>query len=118
MKILVVDDSASMREMIAFTLTEQGHEVIQAKDGRAGTELLGPEIKLVITDLYMPVMDGISFIEAVRASPTNRFTPIIMLTTESEAGKQAEARKAGVTAWLVKPFSPEKLLETIKRVIP
>ena len=116
-RVLVVDDSASMRQMISFTLTEQGYEVIQAGNGKEACPLLSDSIKLIITDLYMPEMNGIELIKNVRQSPTNKFTPIIMLTTETEGEKQEEGRKAGATAWIVKPFAPEKLKETVQKVM-
>jgi two-component system chemotaxis response regulator CheY len=116
-KVLIVDDSASMRQMIAFTLTEHDYEVVQAANGKEACPLLSGDIRLIITDLYMPEMNGIDFIKYVRQSTDNKYTPIIMLTTESETDKQAEGRKAGATAWMVKPFAPEKLLETIHKIM-
>lgn len=115
--VLVVDDSASMRQVINFTLTEQGYEVIEAVNGKDGCSKLADNIKLIITDLYMPEMNGIELIKQVRQSTTNKYTPIIMLTTETESDKQEEGRKAGATAWIVKPFAPEKLKETVQKVL-
>ena len=115
--VLVVDDSSSMRQMIEFTLKENGYAVDTAANGKEGCRKLNPDLKLIITDLYMPEMDGIEFIKQARASGTNKFTPIIMLTTESEKEKQDDGRQAGASAWLIKPFTPEKLMETIKKVI-
>jgi len=115
--ILIVDDSKSMRQMINFTLTENGYTVTEAENGRHGVEMLeeaSPE--LIITDINMPEMDGIEFIKSVRQDDRFKFTPIIVLTTESEEAKQAEGKKAGATAWIVKPFTPEKLIDVAKKV--
>lgn len=116
-RVLIVDDSNSMRQMIRFTLSEEGAEVYEAENGRAGMDLLQearPE--LIITDINMPEMDGIEFIRQVRADSSYKFVPIIVLTTESEEQKQEEGKRAGATAWLVKPFTPEVLLETVKKI--
>lgn len=115
-KVLIADDSTSMRQMILFTLQEEGHEVIQSVDGQDALSKLTPDINLVITDLNMPKMNGIELIKSIRGGTINRFLPIIMLTTESESTKKEEGKKAGATAWIVKPFTPENLLETIKKV--
>jgi two-component system, chemotaxis family, chemotaxis protein CheY len=116
-KFLIVDDSASMRQLIEFTAKENGFDAVTASNGKEGCEKLSADLSLIITDLYMPVMDGIEFIRQIRASSTNKFTPIIMLTTESEKEKQDAGRQAGASAWLIKPFTPEKLIETIKKVV-
>lgn len=115
-KILIADDSSSMRQMIAFTLTEEGHTVVQAIDGEEALNKFAPDINLVITDLNMPKINGIELIKKIRGGTTNKFLPIIMLTTESDTEKKEEGKKAGATAWIVKPFTPENLLGTIKRV--
>ncbi|MEW5815480.1 MAG: response regulator [Spirochaetota bacterium] len=116
-KVLIVDDSASMRQMVNFTLSENGYEVIEAVHGKEGLHKLSDaEAGLIITDINMPEMNGIEFIKAVRTDSKYKFTPIIVLTTESEAAKQEEGKKAGATAWLVKPFTPEKLLEVARKV--
>ena len=115
-KILIADDSSSMRQMIAFTLDEAGYAVVQAVDGEDAAAKFNADFGLVITDLNMPKLNGIDLIKKVRSAPVNKFCPIIMLTTESEASKKEEGRKAGATAWIVKPFTPELLLETIKKV--
>ncbi len=116
-KILIVDDSSSMRQMVKFTLVEEGHEVYEADNGKNGiSKLEAAEPELIITDINMPEMDGIEFIKQVRANAQYKFTPIIVLTTESEQAKQDEGKKAGATAWLIKPFTPEKLIETVKKV--
>jgi two-component system, chemotaxis family, chemotaxis protein CheY len=115
--VLIVDDSQSMRQMIGFTLKENGYEILTAANGKEGCEKLQEGLKFIITDLYMPEMDGIEFIRQIRASATNKFTPVIMLTTESEKEKQDSGRQAGASAWLIKPFTPEKLMETVKKVV-
>ncbi len=117
-KILAVDDSASMRQMVAFTLKGAGYEVIEASDGvEALQKAKAGKVDLVLTDVNMPNMDGITLIKELRAMPNYKFTPILTLTTESGAGKKGEGRAAGATGWLVKPFSPDKLLATIKKVL-
>lgn len=116
--ILAVDDSASMRQMVAFTLKGAGYDVIEAGDGVEALELAKTSsVNLVLTDVNMPKMDGISLIKELRALPSYKFTPMLMLTTESAADKKAEGKAAGATGWLVKPFNPEQLLATIKKVI-
>lgn len=116
---LVVDDSISMRQMVAFTLTEAGFAVIEAGNGRDAADAVSSrKVDLVITDLNMPVMDGIGLIRVLRASQNNRFTPILMLTTESQASKKQEGKAAGATGWIVKPFNPTRLVEVISKVVP
>ena len=116
--ILTVDDSASMRQMVAFTLKGAGYEVAEAADGQEALQLCqGRRFSLVLTDVNMPRMDGISLIRALRALPSYKFTPILMLTTESAADKKAEGKAAGATGWIVKPFNPDQLLATIKKVL-
>jgi two-component system chemotaxis response regulator CheY len=116
---LVVDDSVSMRQMVAFTLREAGYEVLEGTNGQEGLNALsGPErVDLIITDLNMPVMDGIGFIKGARALAGTRFTPILMLTTESQESRKQEGKAAGATGWLVKPFDPEKLLQVVAKVV-
>ncbi|MEO7863744.1 MAG: response regulator [Nitrospirota bacterium] len=118
--VLVVDDSVSMRQMVSFTLTGAGYEVVEAGDGKEAVDKLngGAKPNLVITDLNMPNMDGIALIKAVRGMPTHKFTPILMLTTESSDDKKKEGQSAGATGWVVKPFNPEQMLATIKKVLP
>jgi two-component system chemotaxis response regulator CheY len=116
---LVVDDSVSIREMVAFTLKAAGFTVIQGGNGQEGlTKLDQGTADIVITDLNMPVMDGITFIRNVRTRAKHRFTPILMLTTESQEVKKQEAKTAGATGWIVKPFNPEQLLKVIAKVLP
>ncbi len=117
-KIMTVDDSASVRQMVSFTLKKEGFEVIQAVDGKdALNKINSSSVSLVITDLNMPNMDGIGLIKKIRAMPKFKFTPIIMLTTESQAGKKDEGKKAGATGWIVKPFKPAQLIKVVKKVI-
>jgi two-component system chemotaxis response regulator CheY len=116
-KVLIADDSTSMRQMIEFTLSDAGYDVVQAVDGEDAYTKLSADIKLVVTDLNMPKMNGIELIKKIRGGTLNKFLPIIMLTTESEPGKQSEGKTAGATAWIIKPFTPDNLLETIKKVI-
>ena len=116
--ILAVDDSASMRQMVTFTLREAGYEVVDAADGVQALELAkSRQFDLVLSDVNMPNMDGISLIRALRELPAYRFTPILMLTTEAGSDKKQEGKSAGATGWIVKPFNPEQLLSTIKRVV-
>ena len=116
---LVVEDSVSMRKLIGFTLKQAGHEVIEEPNGQAAlSRLEGVKVDLVITDLNMPVMDGISLIRAIRSRWTSRFTPVLMLTTESQDEKKREGQTAGASGWIVKPFRPEHLLKTIEKLVP
>jgi two-component system chemotaxis response regulator CheY len=104
--IMTVDDSASVRQMVSFTLREAGFEVVEAVDGLdAMSKLNGSPIHMVLTDLNMPNMDGIELIRNLRAYPACKFIPIIMLTTESQAEKKQEGKAAGATGWIVKPFT-------------
>jgi two-component system chemotaxis response regulator CheY len=116
-KIMTVDDSASMRQMIAFTLERAGYEVLQAEDGKDGLAKLSGEIDLFLTDLNMPNMDGLEFTRQIRAHERYKFIPIVLLTTESQAEKKLEGKAAGATGWIVKPFEPEKLLAVVQKVI-
>jgi two-component system chemotaxis response regulator CheY len=115
---MTVDDSASIRQMVSFTLKGAGYETVEAIDGKdALAKLNGTPIHMIITDLNMPNLDGIGLIRGVRANPSYKFIPVIMLTTESQEGKKQEGKQAGATGWIVKPFNPEQLLAVIKRVI-
>lgn len=114
---MTVDDSKTMRDMVSFTLRQAGFQVSEAEDGqKALVALRAGGVDLVITDLNMPNMDGIALIRNLRNDPKYRTVPILMLTTESDTAKKAEGRSAGATGWIVKPFSPEKLVEVVKRV--
>jgi two-component system chemotaxis response regulator CheY len=117
-KILAVDDSASMRQMVSFTLQGAGYEVVEACDGQdALNKARQNQVDLVLSDVNMPVMDGITLIKNLRTLPNYKFTPILMLTTESAADKKGEGKAAGATGWIVKPFNPDQLLNTIKKVL-
>ena len=117
-KILAVDDSASMRQMVSFTLKSAGHEVIEAADGmEALSKAQSGKVDLVLTDVNMPRMDGITLIQELRKLPNYRFVPILTLTTESGADKKMAGKQAGATGWIVKPFSPDQLLATINKVL-
>lgn len=117
-KILAVDDSASMRQMVAFTLKSAGHQVVEAGDGTQGLELAKTNsFDLVLTDVNMPQMDGITLTAELRKLPAYKFTPILILTTEAGGDKKMAGKTAGATGWLVKPFNPDQLLATIKRVL-
>lgn len=116
--ILTVDDTASMRQMISFTLNSVGHEVIQACDGKEALQLLqGKKIDLVIADVNMPNMDGITLVKTLREQADYKFIPILMLTTESQESKRQQGKVAGATGWIVKPFNPEQLLNVVKKVL-
>ncbi|MCA3069619.1 MAG: response regulator [Rhodocyclaceae bacterium] len=116
--ILAVDDSASIRQMVVFTLKSAGYDVIEAVDGQDGLEKAKTKaVSLVLTDQNMPRMDGISLVKELRALPQHKSTPILMLTTESSDQMKAQGKAAGATGWLVKPFDPAKLLEVVKKVI-
>ena len=117
-KALVVDDSTSMRQMLTYTLQQVGFDVLQGAHGKDGLQHLNAgKVDLVITDLNMPEMDGITFIRSLRQIETCRFTPVLMLTTESQESKKLEGKAAGATGWIVKPFDPEKLLAVVKRLV-
>ncbi|HEX2956837.1 MAG TPA: response regulator [Chitinispirillaceae bacterium] len=116
-KVLIADDSTSMRQMIEFTLSDAGYTVVQSVDGEDAVSKFAADVNLVITDLNMPKMNGIDLIKRIRGGAVNKFLPIIMLTTESEQAKKDEGKTAGATAWIVKPFTPDNLLDTIKKVI-
>ena len=116
--IATVDDSASVRQMVTFTLTNAGYEVIEAVDGQdALTKLKGSRVHMVLTDLNMPNLNGIELIRALRADPAFKFTPMVLLTTESQPEKKQEGKAAGATGWIVKPFKPEKLLAVLKKLV-
>jgi two-component system chemotaxis response regulator CheY len=116
--ILAVDDSASMRQMVSFTLRHAGYEVVEAVDGVEALEYArGNVVSLVLTDVNMPKMDGITLVRELRRLESYRYVPLLMLTTEAGQEKKMEGRKAGATGWLVKPFNPDKLLATIAKVL-
>ncbi len=116
--IMTVDDSASVRQMVSFTLQDAGYNVIEASDGKdALSKIQNSDLNLIVTDLNMPLMDGIELIKNVRSHPKHKFVPIIMLTTESQNEKKLEGKSAGATGWIVKPFKPEQLINVVKKVI-
>ncbi|WP_372395445.1 response regulator [Azospirillum sp. HJ39] len=116
--ILSVDDSASMRQMVKLTLSSAGYQVVEAADGReALAKAKTGSFNLVLTDLNMPNMDGLTLIRELRTLAAYRGIPIVFLTTESDAGKKAEAKAAGATAWIVKPFQPDQLLSVVRKII-
>jgi two-component system chemotaxis response regulator CheY len=116
--ILIVDDSNSIRQSISFVLEQAGFRVVQAQDGAdAVAQLNGQGFDLVISDVNMPNMDGIALTKHIRASAQYKFTPILMLTTESQASKMQEGKEAGATGWIVKPFEPEKLMAVVKKLV-
>jgi two-component system chemotaxis response regulator CheY len=117
--ILAVDDSASMRQMVSFTLRNSGFDVIEAVDGQDALTKLGDrDVDLVLTDQNMPRMDGLSLIRQLRGLPRFRSTPILVLTTESGDDMKQAGRAAGASGWMVKPFDPARLLEVIGKVLP
>ena len=116
--ILAVDDSASMRQMVAVTLKSAGYSVVEAVDGQEALQIAqSQKVDLVLTDVNMPKMDGIALVRALRTLPAYKFTPILTLTTESAADEKQEGKTAGATGWIVKPFNPEQLLAVIKKVL-
>jgi len=117
-RILTVDDSASVRQMVSFTLRKADYEVVEAVDGKDGlAKVSSGKFDLIITDLNMPNMDGIQMMTAVRKLPGYAFTPILMLTTESQAEKKAAGRQAGATGWIVKPFNADQLITVIQKLV-
>lgn len=117
-RILAVDDSPSMRDMVSIALRSAGFEVTSAGDGQQALELARQEtFDLVLSDVNMPVMDGIQLIRALRAEAAYQFTPMLMLTTEDGADRKQEGRQAGATGWIVKPFDPAQLVATLQRVL-
>ncbi len=118
-QILIVDDSASIRQMVSFTLKGAGYDVIEAVDGRDALDKLSgaPGVCMIVTDLSMPNLDGIALIRAVREGNSHKFIPIVMLTTESLESKKYEGKAAGATGWIVKPFRPEQLVAVVKKVL-
>jgi two-component system chemotaxis response regulator CheY len=115
---LVVDDSASIRQLVSITLREAGYDVLAAENGKdALNKFAGSRVDMVITDLNMPEMDGIEFIKKVRTMPEYKFAPIVMLTTESQEARKQEGKRCGASGWIVKPFTPQQLLEVVKKFV-
>lgn len=116
--ILIVDDSASVRQVVGISLRGAGYEVIEGCDGKdALSKLKGQKVHLIISDVNMPHMDGISFVKAVKELPAYKFTPIVMLTTESQEAKKKEGQAAGAKAWVVKPFKPDQLMSVVQKLV-
>jgi len=117
-RIMTVDDSTSVRQMVSFTLKQAGYEVVEAVDGKdALSKIEGSGIHMVLTDLNMPNLDGIGLIKGLRTHQSFRFVPIVMLTTESQESRKLEGKQAGATGWIVKPFKPEQLVAVVRKVL-
>lgn len=115
---MIVDDSASMRQLVSFAIKDAGIGVLVAENGKdALAKLVGVKVDMVITDLNMPEMDGIEFIKQLRCMPDYKFTPIVMLTTESQETRKQEGKRAGASGWIVKPFTPEQLLDVAGKLV-
>jgi two-component system chemotaxis response regulator CheY len=115
--IMVVDDSISIRQVVGITLKQAGYEVIDACDGQdALTKLTGQKVNLIISDVNMPNMDGITFVRELKTRAAYKFTPVLMLTTESQEEKKEQGKAAGARAWMVKPFKPEALLAAVQKL--
>ena len=116
--IMVVDDSAVIRQTVGIALKQAGYEVIEANDGSDGlSKISGQKVNLIISDVNMPNMDGISMVEELKKDPANKFTPVIMLTTESQDAMKAKGKAAGVRAWVVKPFQPPQMVNAVAKLI-
>ncbi|MGA2710846.1 MAG: response regulator [Steroidobacteraceae bacterium] len=116
-RILIVDDCASARQVAGVALTHAGYEVVEANDGEDGLRKLSGRLHLIITDLNMPRMNGFEFLKAVKAHPSYKFTPVIMLTTEAGEDKKSQGRAAGAKAWITKPFQPQTLVDTVSKLV-
>jgi two-component system chemotaxis response regulator CheY len=118
-RIMVIDDSASLREAVGSALTDAGYEVVEAMDGKDALEKLdGRKLDLMICDVHMPGMDGIALVREVKRLPNYRFVPIIMLTTESSEERKEAGQIAGAKAWVVKPFRPKQILSAVSKLVP
>ena len=116
--ILIVDDSASIRQVVKINLSTAGHSVVEAVDGQdALTKVQAQKPDLIISDINMPNMDGLTFVRKLKENPDYKFIPIIMLTTESQEEKKMEGMSIGVKAWLVKPFKPDQLMTAVSRLL-
>jgi two-component system chemotaxis response regulator CheY len=116
--IMIVDDSATFRQVVSITLKGAGYDVLEGSDGMdALGKLVGQKIHLIISDVNMPNMDGISFVKALKQMAKYKFTPVLMLTTESQEAKKREGQAAGARAWMVKPFKPEQLLDAVQKLV-
>lgn len=116
--IMIIDDSPSIRQVVSMSLTKAGYEVLEAEDGQdALNKLENQKVNLIICDVNMPNMDGLTFLKTLKNLPNHKFTPVIMLTTESQQSLKMEGKMAGAKAWMVKPFKPEQMLEAISKLI-
>ena len=117
--ILIVDDSSSLRTVVKLALTRAGYDVLEAGDGQQGLAQLdkAAKVHLIVSDVNMPVMDGISFVKQVKQHPRHRFAPVVMLTTEGQDAKKEQGRAAGAKAWILKPFNPPQLLDAVSKLI-
>lgn len=116
--IMIVDDSASLRQVVSISLRSAGYDVLEGCDGLdALGKLTGQKVHLIISDVNMPKMDGISLVKAVKELPAYKFTPIVMLTTESQEAKKREGQVAGAKAWMLKPFNPQQLLSVVQKLV-
>jgi two-component system, chemotaxis family, chemotaxis protein CheY len=116
-RILIVDDSASVRQVAGMALARAGYEVVEAVDGEDGISKLSGKLHLIISDVNMPRLDGIGFLRAVKANPSYKFTPVIMLTTEAGEDKKNQGRAAGAKAWITKPFQPQTFLDAVSKLV-
>jgi len=116
--IMIVDDSASLRQVVGIALKGAGYDVLEAADGKdALSKLTGQKVHLIISDVNMPNMDGIALVKELKKHPNYKFTPVMMLTTESQEAKKAEGQAAGAKAWIVKPFQPPQMLDAVSRLV-
>ena len=116
--IMVVDDSASLRQVVSIALKGAGYDILEASDGKdALGKLTGQKVHLIVSDVNMPNMDGITMVKQIKQMPAYKFTPVIMLTTESQESKMNEGKAAGVKAWMVKPFKPDQMLAAVSKLV-
>lgn len=118
--VMIVDDSASLRQVVNMALSGAGYQVMEACDGKDALDKLNqtqPKVHLIISDMNMPVMDGISFVREIKKHPSYKFTPVIMLTTEAGRDKKEQGREVGAKAWMVKPFLPQQMLDAVAKLI-
>jgi two-component system chemotaxis response regulator CheY len=117
--ILIVDDSSSLRMVVKLALNRAGYDVLEAADGKEGLAQLekAGKVHLIVSDVNMPIMDGIAFVTEVKKHPRHKFTPVVMLTTEGQDAKKEQGKAAGAKAWIVKPFNPPQLLDAVSKLI-
>ncbi|MGP9833489.1 response regulator [Marinobacter sp. NSM] len=116
--VMVVDDSASLRQVVVMALKSAGYETMEAENGKKALEVLkAKRANLIISDVNMPVMDGLTFLKEVKKMPEYKFTPVIMLTTESSETRKSEGKASGAKAWVVKPFQPQQMLDAVKKLL-